>query len=157
MTDNVKTRIKTLQTGNPQELFLVMHFECKDRAHAFRLEKTIHEVLCGQRMFGEWFKVTRSNLMKFLNNLGNKHQIDTLVKEMDVFDKMEPDHTIELRKKLKAKAIEVDELYRGIAISKYKRHVYAKKCLELGLSNKEMGDLSKQAREHVRKNFKQAR
>lgn len=150
MTGNVQKRIKALQTGNPQPLFLVMHFECKDRSHAYRLEKTIHEILGGQRMCGEWFKVTRSNLMKLLNNLGNKHQIDSLVKEMDIFDKIEPDSTVKLRKKLEAKEKEVEELYRGIAISKQKRHLYANKLIELGVSGREIGELGKKAKEIVK-------
>ncbi len=83
VADNVQKRLKQLQTGNPKQLFLVMHFECNDRAHAFRLEKTIHDILKGQRLFGEWFSVSRSNVMKLLNNLGDKSKIDTIVKEMD--------------------------------------------------------------------------
>jgi predicted GIY-YIG superfamily endonuclease len=151
MTDDVNSRIKQLQTGNPLELFLVMHFECKDRTHALRLEKTIHEILQGQRLCGEWFAVSRSNIMKLFNNLGDNHKIDSLVKNMDLFDIEGKDTVKELKGKVKSRDVEIKDIKKALSIGKLKRSIYIDTLISLGVTWDEIREMRKKAREEVEK------
>ena len=149
MTDKVQSRIKQLQTGNPLELFLVMHFECKDRAHALKLEKTIHEILDGQRMCGEWFKVTRSNLMKLLNNLGDKHKIESMVKSMDLFDMVGGNSNYQLKKKIKSRLVEIKDVQKALLVGRLKRKIYIDELIKRGATWAEIRNMRKEARNRV--------
>lgn len=145
VTDNVQNRIKQLQTGNPAEIFLVMHFECNSREHAFNLEKTIHEILKGQRLFGEWFSVSKTKLMKMLNNMGDKEGLDSVVKSMDIFDKhgTSQKKTIKLAKTIKSRDVEIMEVQEALARGRRIRRVYVEELIRLGLSWKDIRILRK--------------
>ena len=78
---NPEARIKTLQTGNPKLLRLLMKIKCNNDAHARRLERTLHEMLKGQNVLLEWFKLNRCNVMKMLNAFANNegfHQVEDM-------------------------------------------------------------------------------
>ena len=146
VTDNVPNRIKQLQTGNPFELLLVMHFECNDRRHAFHVEKTIHEILAGQRLCGEWFCVTRSRLTKVINNLGSKHEIECLTQEMDLFERKAAGTDAKLRRTIKSRDIEVVDLKCAIESAKLVRGAYIDKLLELGVTYQDIKELKKKSK-----------
>lgn len=139
VADNVQKRIKQLQTGNPFELLLVMHFECNSRSHAFHIEKTIHEILEGQRLCGEWFRVSRSRLMKVINGLGSKHEIECLTQEMDLFETQQAGIAASLRKKIRSRDKEVADLKIAIKRGKLVRGRYMDKLLEAGITHQEIG------------------
>ena len=55
-----QTRIKQLQTGNPNKLKLLFEAEIK-KADAYKVEKTIHNFFKeheGKHVYNEWFKLT---------------------------------------------------------------------------------------------------
>lgn len=87
MADDPKKRIKTLQTGNPNQLHLVMIIECNSRRHARLLESTLHNHLCGVNVLGEWYKIKEHQLYKVLRQLGSsdecriveEHQTESVV------------------------------------------------------------------------------
>lgn len=74
-------RIKTLQTGNPKPLRLLMKIKCNSVKHARDLERALHEMLKGQNVLLEWFRLNRSNVMKMLNSFANNkdfHQVEDM-------------------------------------------------------------------------------
>jgi len=149
VTDNVQNRIKQLQTGNPSEIVLVMHFECNSREHAFNLEKTIHEILKGQRLFGEWFSVSKTKLMKMLNSMGDKEALDSVVKSMDIFDKhgTSQKKTTKLTNTIKSRNVEIKEVQDALVRGRLIRRIYVEELIRLGCSWKDIKELRRSARE----------
>ncbi|MEE8289753.1 MAG: GIY-YIG nuclease family protein [Nitrosomonadaceae bacterium] len=146
VANNVQKRIKQLQTGNPFELLLVMHFECNDRRHAFHVEKTIHEILDGQRLCGEWFRVSKSRLMKVINGLGSKHEIECLTQEMDLFERQQAGIAASLRKKVRSRDKEVWDLKLAIKRGKLARKAYIDKLLQLDVTYEEIARLKNKSK-----------
>jgi predicted GIY-YIG superfamily endonuclease len=152
VASNIQKRIKQLQTGNPHEIVLVMHFVCDSRNHAFRLEKTIHDMLKGQRLFGEWFSVSRNNLMKVLNKMGNQDEIDSIVKNMGLFDRHGNDVTRDtvklhsLKKTIISRDIEIADVQRALVDAKKIRGAYVERLIQLGVTYQEIKELKKGAK-----------
>ena len=63
VANNIDTRIKQLQTGNPYELQLLKFIETQD---PYTLEKRFHQLLDGKRMTGEWFDLTPEDVELFI-------------------------------------------------------------------------------------------
>ena len=61
---NIKDRIKKLQTGNAEELFISSFYECE---YPFRLEKMLHTKYANKRMHGEWFSLSSHDIGQFRN------------------------------------------------------------------------------------------
>jgi predicted GIY-YIG superfamily endonuclease len=63
---NVHTRLKTLQTGNPDKL--ILHHYVKIPENRVRiLEKKIHNELSYKRLTGEWFNMSAQEAKNFLD------------------------------------------------------------------------------------------
>jgi Meiotically up-regulated gene 113 len=56
-TNDVVTRLKTLQTGNPDHL-TIHHFEEVPASRVRLLERKIHKELNHKRIKGEWFNIS---------------------------------------------------------------------------------------------------
>ena len=56
-SNDPKSRIKSLQTGNPNRLRLKLIFGPWDMKTAYNYEKSIHFMLRNKHLHGEWFKV----------------------------------------------------------------------------------------------------
>lgn len=78
VSENPEKRLTQLQTGNPKVLRLLMTFECNDKHHAFKLEKTLHFMLRGQGILNEWFSCSRSKVTKMLNKISNDGGFDRI-------------------------------------------------------------------------------
>ena len=76
VSDDPEKRLKQLQTGNPKVLRLLMSFECKNKEHAFNLEKTLHLMLSGQGILNEWFSCSRTKVTRALNKISNNPEVD---------------------------------------------------------------------------------
>ena len=130
-----------------------MHFECNNRAHAFHLEKTIHHILKGQRLFGEWFKVNRGNLMKMLNNMGSKEEIESIVQEMDLYDRhgnqTSGSMVAKLKRTVESRDREIEELKRAVQTGKERRKLYADELIKRGMEHREFIALRKIARDNT--------
>lgn len=58
-------RLKTLQTGNPEQLFLHFQFEI-DECIAEKYERYIHKEYQYKRLKGEWFSMTPTEVTSLL-------------------------------------------------------------------------------------------
>ena len=131
MSDNPLSRIKSLQTGNPERLTLKYTLECRDRKHAEKLERLIHSELSGSNVLGEWFKPRRSEffktLMKYCEPYDYAINIDVVEKtEVGFIDNMK--NTLKQYKKI------ILENERIISERKLKIGRVCTKLREMGLS-----------------------
>ena len=55
-------RLKKLQTGNSEELFISSYYKYK---YPFRLEKLLHLRFHNKHEHGEWFKLTAEDIVQF--------------------------------------------------------------------------------------------
>lgn len=65
-------RVRTLQTGCPLKITLIAALQCKDDAHALRVEKALHEYFGRNRRDGEWFLCSirvRRRMQKVMDSL----------------------------------------------------------------------------------------
>lgn len=54
-TNDMLTRMKELQTGNPYKLRILLTVGMRNEQEAFELEQTLHKEFRKARMEGEWF------------------------------------------------------------------------------------------------------
>lgn len=64
-TKNINKRIKQLQTGNAEDIFLVSSFESE---YAFKIEKALHNFYIDKKKINEWFEFTIEDEVNFLKN-----------------------------------------------------------------------------------------
>ena len=62
-TNNIESRLSTLQTGNSNELIIVKTIDCASIDSAFKLEYIYHELYKKNHIRGEWF-----NIPNFIEN-----------------------------------------------------------------------------------------
>ena len=60
--ENIKERMKKLQTGNSTELFIFTYYECK---YPFRLEKMLHNKFKEKKVLNEWFNLDKEDIFNF--------------------------------------------------------------------------------------------
>ena len=97
MANNPERRIKELQTGNPVKLRTVLLIECDSRKHALRLEQTLHHMLRGHNILGEWFKPVRSNVFKAINEIANNPDYNQVKNEVGLFAPPSDEQRIEMK------------------------------------------------------------
>ena len=68
IADNVKKRLATLQTGNPEKLTVLYK---KEFAYCTKLEKHIHNKYKNNRKTGEWFTLKEKDLEELINYLSD--------------------------------------------------------------------------------------
>lgn len=72
----IERRIKKLQTGNPNEIFLVRKYHTE---HPFFLEKCLHQKYHNKKVMNEWFRLDDEDIMQFyLVCEGFENMIDAL-------------------------------------------------------------------------------
>jgi predicted GIY-YIG superfamily endonuclease len=62
VTKNINKRIKELQTGNAEEIFLVDKYESDN---AFKIEKALHNFFQHKKKLNEWFDFGIEDELKF--------------------------------------------------------------------------------------------
>jgi predicted GIY-YIG superfamily endonuclease len=67
ISDNVRRRVRELQTGSPHKLVVVRTLNCPDRDTAERLEKLSHRRYAKYRLEGEWFNLPPQKVVNDLN------------------------------------------------------------------------------------------
>ena len=77
--NDIKERIKKLQTGNAEELFISKYYEYE---YPFRLEKLLHTKYANQRIHGEWFKLTIKDICEFTTTCRFPRQISIFLKKI---------------------------------------------------------------------------
>ena len=147
MANDPDARIKQLQTGNPVALKLIMRIKCKNRSHALNLEKTLHELLAGQNMLGEWFKVMRSNLYKTINTIGDNNEIPTLEVIEGLFysepkeEVITPQKQKKIDKGIKSRDTNIEQLITKIKKQKLEAGIMRSKLFEFGITHQEVNKL----------------
>lgn len=59
---SIENRIKKLQTGNSNEIYIVSHFSTN---HPFIMEKMLHDRYYDKHINGEWFELTPEEATSF--------------------------------------------------------------------------------------------
>lgn len=79
-TKHPMTRLKELQTGNPQELHLVSHYRTK---HHQKIEMLMHIAHEGHKVRNEWFRFDLSMEDEFINECESKETSAKVLVEQD--------------------------------------------------------------------------
>lgn len=69
ITVNIKSRIKNLQTGNPNTLFVLGHISTLDYK---QLERELHRKFAPSHISGEWFSLDSHMVIDVLKQYGGK-------------------------------------------------------------------------------------
>jgi predicted GIY-YIG superfamily endonuclease len=62
VTKNITKRIKELQTGNAEQIYLIDKYESDN---AFKIEKALHNFFQHKKKLNEWFDFTIEDEIKF--------------------------------------------------------------------------------------------
>lgn len=62
ITNNLRKRFSTLQTGNPVKLRIYKTIQCKDRHTLEKIERLLHTKLAKKHIRGEWYILDRKDL-----------------------------------------------------------------------------------------------
>lgn len=79
ITKDLKSRLKAIQTGNPDKLF-IHHFEEVETKQVRPLEKKIHLELSYKKLKGEWFDLTPEEAVDFLTYFTIRYGDDLLIR-----------------------------------------------------------------------------
>lgn len=78
---SIPSRVKQLQTGNPNRLSVLYLIDAKTQIEALRIEQKYHKFFEKKRKLGEWFDLKEKDLLKSEKQLGY-----TLKKAISRFD-----------------------------------------------------------------------
>jgi predicted GIY-YIG superfamily endonuclease len=78
ITNNLKTRLMAIQTGNPDKLY-VHHFEEVNPKRVRMLEKKIHSELNYKKLKGEWFNITKEDAVDYVIYFNIRYADDPLL------------------------------------------------------------------------------
>jgi hypothetical protein len=74
---NIEKRVKKLQTGNANEIFLVNYYETE---YPFFIEKMMHLRHFGNHKHGEWFELESYDLSNFIKHCKECEEIAEAMK-----------------------------------------------------------------------------
>ena len=75
ITTDTNQRLRTLQTGYPETLY-IHHFEEIDDKKTKRLETKIHRELNHKKLKGEWFNLTSQEAIEFVTYFRIRYEDD---------------------------------------------------------------------------------
>lgn len=78
-TTNLLGRLKSIQTGSPVKLCFMGYIKS---ANATVLEQFFHKMFCGDKLYGEWFKVNPSMIVKICSYEVLDNQFSTFFPEI---------------------------------------------------------------------------
>ncbi len=87
-TNNIKRRVKAMQTYQPTKVRVHYTKKCSSIWRAKRLEFLVHQHLQEHRLMGEWFNLSPYECKKSINEMVSKYKSFSL-KEMDAVLKPE--------------------------------------------------------------------
>lgn len=67
IADDPNDRLRQLQIGNPQLLYIAYLIECSNRDSAIRVEHALHAIFAKKRIHGEWFDLGVTHAIKTVN------------------------------------------------------------------------------------------
>lgn len=71
MAASIPSRIKQLQTGNPNRLSVLYLIDVKTQYEAGKIEKEYHKLFANKQKLGEWFDITEKDLLNSEKQLGH--------------------------------------------------------------------------------------
>ena len=80
---DINKRLKQLQTGNSNPLFIKTYFET---SRPFRLESMLHNKFRQYNVIGEWFELNDEDVKKFKEECERYQNIIDILKENPYFD-----------------------------------------------------------------------
>lgn len=78
---SIPSRVKQLQTGNPNKLSVMYLIDAKTQIEALRIEQKYHKFFEDKKKLGEWFDITDKDLLNSEKALGH-----TLKRAISRFD-----------------------------------------------------------------------
>lgn len=81
---NIEDRIKELQTGNGNKLYLIKYFKTK---YPFKVEQMLHTHYNQFHENGEWFKFENDEINNFLTECKKYENICNVLKDNPFFNK----------------------------------------------------------------------
>lgn len=73
---SIENRIRKLQTGNGNEIFVCQSFKTD---HPFKMEKMLHSKYYSKRQLNEWFALDEEDVRSFIGNCEKfQHNMDVL-------------------------------------------------------------------------------
>jgi len=79
---NANNRLKQLQTGNSEELYVKHIYET---SRPFKLEKMLHNKFKSSNLVGEWFELSKDDVDNFINTCNEFQNIINALKENPFF------------------------------------------------------------------------
>lgn len=80
----IEQRIKKLQTGNSNEIFLSDYYET---AHPFYIEKMLHKKFAPNKKVGEWFQLDDPDALSFKDVCNQFEELISTLKDNPFFPK----------------------------------------------------------------------
>jgi len=65
VTKNINKRIKQLQTGNAEEIYLIDSYQSE---YAYKIENALHNFYSNKNKYNEWFEFTLEDEVNFLKD-----------------------------------------------------------------------------------------
>lgn len=81
---NIEKRIKKLQTGNGEEIFLVNYYETE---YPFLIEKMMHQKHCSDKKMNEWFYLDSEGVNNFKKDCEECEETIKALKDNPFFNK----------------------------------------------------------------------
>lgn len=80
--NNVNSRLKELQTGNPNEIILINQYQSENYR---KIEGMLHRKFFMNRAKGEWFDLTNEQVFSFLDEAKKADELISFLKENNCF------------------------------------------------------------------------
>lgn len=68
---SIPSRVKQLQTGNPNKLSVLYLIDVKSQKEALKIEQQYHNYFSSKRKLGEWFDIKEKDLLNSEKQLGH--------------------------------------------------------------------------------------
>lgn len=81
---SIENRIKKLQTGNGEEIFLVNYYETE---YPFLIEKMMHQKHCSDKKLNEWFTLDAESVKNFKSDCEDFEKTIEALKDNPFFKK----------------------------------------------------------------------
>ena len=140
VADDPQSRIKTLQVGNPDHLYLVMYIECDSRDKAFKLENKLHRMLQGRHILGEWFEAKQNHILKALNAYSNDEKFEEVFKCVSMKES-EKAKNKKLKSRIKSQTKHIKECEGAIVSRRREAHIMREALVSYGMTQVSINEM----------------
>ncbi len=140
VADDPNSRIKILQVGNPDHLYLVMHIECDSRDKAFKLENKLHRMLQGRHILGEWFEAKQNHILKALNAYSNNEEFEEVFKGVSTKES-EKAKNKKLKIRIKSQTKHIKETESSLVTRRTESRIMREALVGYGMSQSSINEM----------------